>query len=87
MGYDESGVDMLDIKVTMDEISRLEKLKAQVEFRSNQIKEQERILNEKLSVLNIKPEELEMRIASLEASISERLTYISSLDGSDPTAV
>ena len=77
----------LDIKAAMDEISRLEKLQAQVELRNNQIKEQEAQLVSKLAALKVSPEDLDKKIAELEARIEERMTHIRSLDGSDPMAV
>jgi chromosome segregation ATPase len=70
----------IDIKATLEEISRLEKLQAQVELRGAQIKEEERLLREKLKGLGLTPAELEPKIKELESSIASKLALIRSLD-------
>ena len=71
---------MLDIKETMNEIARLEKMQAQVELRSTQIKEDEKRLKDKLKVMGITPAELEPKIKELETIIAAKLTLIRNLD-------
>lgn len=70
----------IDIKETLDEISRLEKMQAQLELRSVQIKEDEKKLKEKLKGMGVTPAELPQKIAELEAVISSKLTQIRNLD-------
>jgi SMC interacting uncharacterized protein involved in chromosome segregation len=70
----------INIKETLEEIGRLERLQAQVELRSAQIKEDERKLREKLKAQGVAPAELEQKIKELEAIISSKLTLIRSLD-------
>ena len=70
----------IDIKETINEISRLEKLQAQIELRSAQIKDDERRLREKLKTQGVAPAELEQKIKELEAIISSKLTLICGLD-------
>jgi hypothetical protein len=70
----------IDIKETMNEIARLEKIKAQVELRSAQVKDEEKKLKDKLKVMGITPAELEPKIKELEAVIASKLTMIRNLD-------
>jgi hypothetical protein len=66
----------INIKETLEEISRLEKLQAQVELRMAQHAEEEKALKAELDKYGIKEEELEAKMAALSSSIMERLTFI-----------
>lgn len=66
----------MNIKETLEEISRLEKLQAQVELRMSQHAEEEKVLKAELDKFGIKEEELEAKMNTLAASITERLTFI-----------
>lgn len=68
--------DKLNVKETLEEISRLEKLQAQVELRISQHTEEEKALQEQLAKMGLKEEDLEPKMAALTASIMERLTFI-----------
>ena len=71
---------IIDIKQTLEEIAKLERLQAQIEMRSAQIKEEETRLLEKLKLQGIKPAELDQKIKELEALIDSKLTLIRDLD-------
>ena len=70
----------IDIKATIAEITKLEKMQAQVELRTAQIQEDERKLREKLKVHGITLEQLPQKIIELEGLIESKLTLIRSLD-------
>lgn len=70
----------IDVKQTLEEIGRLEKLQAQIELRATQLKDDEKKLRDKLKTLGITPSELEQKITELEATIDSKLTLIRSLD-------
>lgn len=68
--------DKINVKETLEEISRLEKMQAQVELRIAQHAEEEKSLKDQLAKMGLKEEELEPKMAALSASILERLTFI-----------
>ena len=70
----------IDIKQALEGIAKLERLQAQIEMRSAQIKEEENQLLAKLKLQGIKPEELDQKIKELEALIDSKLTMIHDLD-------
>lgn len=71
---------MIDVRATLEEISRLEKLQAQLELRAAQIKEDEKKLKDKLKTIGVTPAELERKIAETEAAIESMLTMIRGLN-------
>lgn len=66
----------MDIKETLEEISRLERDKAQAELRINQVKEKQDELAKRLGALGISPKDLDSEAQKLEISIMERLQSI-----------
>ena len=70
----------IDIKQVLEEISRLERLQAQVELRATQIKETEKALKDKLKTQGVTPAELDQKILELEGVIANKLTIIRSLN-------
>ena len=70
----------IDVKQTLEEITRLEKLQAQIELRAAQLKEDEKNLKDKLKIMGVTPEELDKKIDEVEADIASKLTLIRSLD-------
>lgn len=68
--------DKLNVKETLEEISKLEKLQAQVELRIAQHAEEEKELQAQLAKMGLREEDLEPKMAALTASIMERLTFI-----------
>lgn len=66
----------MDIKATLDEISRIEKEKAQLELRQIQLAEKQDVLAKRLAVLGVKPGELDAEVARLESGIREKLDTI-----------
>lgn len=75
----------IDIKETLNELSRLEKMQVQVELRATQIKDEEKKLKDKLKTQGVTLAELDQKIKELEAVIDNKLTIIRSLD--KPTEV
>jgi pimeloyl-CoA synthetase len=71
---------MIDINKAMEEISKLERLQAQIELRINQCNEEEKKLADVLQRMGIKEDEVEIRLEELSNSISERLTFIANLN-------
>ena len=66
----------INVKETLEEISRLEKLQAQVELRISQHAEEEKELKDQLDKMGLKEEDLAPKMEALSASIMERLTFI-----------
>jgi len=70
----------IDIVKATEEITKLERLQAQIELREAQCKEEETSLRSQLSKLGIKEEEIETKLEELSNAIAERLTFISNLN-------
>lgn len=70
----------IDIKKAMESVSKLERLQAQIELRTNQYKEEEKTLKAQLVKHGIKEEDIEAEMERLSASIAERLTFIDNMD-------
>jgi hypothetical protein len=68
--------EKINVKEILEEISRLEKMQAQVELRISQHAEEEKALKDQLAKMGLKEEDLEPKMAALSASIMERLTFI-----------
>lgn len=73
----------INVKETLEEISRLEKMQAQVELRMSQNTEEEKELLAQLEKMGLKEEELGPRMEALTASILERLTFINNATKGD----
>ena len=72
----------IDITKAMEEISKLERLQAQIELRMNQCKEEETRLSDQLKRMGIKEDEVEIKLEEISNAIAERLTFISNLNSS-----
>lgn len=70
---------MINIPQALESITKLERLKAQIELRLSQHKAEQAQLTEQLNKLGVQENEIEARMAQLSASIQERLTLIESL--------
>jgi septal ring factor EnvC (AmiA/AmiB activator) len=66
----------MDIKQTLDEISRIEKEKAQLELRRTQNEAELDALAKALAALGVKQDELAAEISRLETGIQDKLDAI-----------
>lgn len=66
----------MDIRKTLDEISNIEREKAQLELRQKQLEEEKDKLAKRLADMGISAKDLDGEIARLESSITERLEAI-----------
>ena len=66
----------MDIKATLDEISGIEREKAQLELRQTQLSDKQDELAKRLAELGVAPKNLEAEISQLENGIREKLDAI-----------
>jgi peptidoglycan hydrolase CwlO-like protein len=66
----------MDTKQALDEVSRIEREKAQLELRQAQLVEKQDVLAKRLAELGVSPKDLDAEVSRLEASIREKLDAI-----------